>query len=84
MTESKIIKLKTSNASISIIKAGYSDGSHNLQMMLEDLSLYFTFQGARVVLTMSIWTEIGLCNGALETLVHFVYTNGQQPPCLPI
>ena len=36
------------------------------------------------MLTMSIWTEIGLCNGALGTLVHFVYTNGQQPPCLPI
>ena len=28
------------------------------------------------MLTMSIWTEIGLCNGALGTLVHFVYTNG--------
>ena len=36
------------------------------------------------MLTMSIWTEIGLCNGALGTLVHFVYTNGQQPPFLPI
>ena len=46
MTESKIIKLKTLNTPISIIKAGYSNGSHNLQMMLEDSSLYFTFQGA--------------------------------------
>ena len=46
MAESKIIKLKTLNAPISIIKAGYSNGSHNLQMMLEDSSLYFTFQGA--------------------------------------
>ena len=36
------------------------------------------------MLTMSIWTEIGLCNGALGTLAHFVYTNEQQPPCLPI
>ena len=36
------------------------------------------------MLTMSIWTEIGLFNGALGTLVHFVYTNEQQPPCLPI
>ena len=36
------------------------------------------------MLTMSIWTEIGLCNGALGTLVHFVCTNGQQPPCLSI
>ena len=83
MAESKIIKLKTLNAPISIIKAGYSNGLHNLQM-LEDLSLYFTLQGARVMLTMSIWIEIGLCNGASGTLVHFVYTNEQQPPCLPI
>ena len=36
------------------------------------------------MLTMNIITELGLCNGALGTLVHFVYTNGQQPPCLPI
>ena len=36
------------------------------------------------MLTMNIITELGLCNGALGTLVHFVYTNGQQPPCLAI
>jgi len=33
---------------------------------------------------MNIWTEVGLCNGALGTLAHFVYPNEQQPPCLPI
>ena len=36
------------------------------------------------MLTMNIFTELGLCNGALGTLVNFVYTNGQQPPCLPM
>ena len=32
----------------------------------------------------NIWTEAGLCNGALGTVVDFVFPEGQQPPSLPI
>ena len=41
-------------------------------------------KGAKVMLTMNLWTEVGLCNGALGTVLDFVYADGQQPPCLPI
>ncbi|CAH3167618.1 unnamed protein product, partial [Pocillopora meandrina] len=40
--------------------------------------------GARVMLTMNMWTEVGLCNGALGTVLDFVYADGQTPPALPI
>ena len=33
---------------------------------------------------MNIWTKVGLCNGALGTVLDFVYANGQTPPVLPI
>lgn len=36
------------------------------------------------MLTMNLWTEVGLCNGALGTIVDFVFAEGQQPPCLPV
>ena len=36
------------------------------------------------MLTMNLWTDVGLCNGALGTVLDFVYSDGQQPPCLPI
>ena len=44
VTELKINKLKALNGPVAIVKACHSNGSHNLQMMLEDLSLYFTLQ----------------------------------------
>ena len=36
------------------------------------------------MLTMNIWTEVGLCNGALGTVLDFVYPHHQTPPTLPI
>ena len=36
------------------------------------------------MLTTNLWTHVGLCNGALGTVLDFVYADGQQPPCLPI
>jgi len=33
---------------------------------------------------MNIWTEVGLCNGALGNVLDFVYADGQNPPTLPI
>ena len=44
VAESKITKPNTLDGPITIVKASYSNGAHNIQMMLEDLSLYFSLQ----------------------------------------
>ena len=44
----------------------------------------FLAKGARVVLTMNLWSSVGLCNGATGTVVDIVYQNNHQPPDLPI
>ena len=36
------------------------------------------------MLTMNLWTDVGLCNGAIGTVLDFVYAEGKQPPCFPI
>lgn len=79
-------KLKKLNEPIAKIKARHSNGAHKIHpdefSGLEPL-LYLS-KHSRVMLTMNIWTEAGLCNGALGTLIDFVYAEGQQPPSLPI
>ena len=44
----------------------------------------FLAKGAHVMLTMNLWTDVGLCNGATGTIVDFIYASNQQPPDLPI
>ena len=44
----------------------------------------FLAKGAHVMLTMNLWTDVGLCNGATGTIVEFTYASNQQPPDLPI
>ena len=46
--------------------------------------MLYLAKGARVMLTMNIWANVGLCNGALGTVKNFVYAEGQVPPTLPI
>lgn len=43
----------------------------------------FLAKGAHVMLTMNLWTEVGLCNGATGTIIDFIYANNHQPPDLP-
>lgn len=45
--------------------------------------VYLT-KGDKVILTMNLWTDVGLCNGSLGTVIDFIYSEGQQPPSLPI
>ena len=79
-------KLKTLNEPIARIKARHSNGADKLHpdefSGLEPV-LYLS-KHSRVMLTMNLWTEVGLCNGALGTIVDFVFAEGQQPPCLPV
>jgi ATP-dependent DNA helicase PIF1 len=44
----------------------------------------FLAKGARVMLTMNLWSSVGLCNGATGTVVDIIYHNNHQPPDLPI
>ncbi len=44
----------------------------------------FLAKGAHVMLTMNLWTEVGLCNGATGTVIDFIYADNQQPPDLPL
>ncbi len=44
----------------------------------------FLAKGARVMLFMNLWSGIGLCNGAIGTVVDIIYDNNRQPPDLPI
>lgn len=41
-------------------------------------------KGARVMLTRNLWTEVGLCNGAIGTVIDIIYAPGHEPPVLPI
>ena len=36
------------------------------------------------MLTMNLWTDFGLCNGATGVVIDFIYCNNQQPPDLPV
>ena len=46
--------------------------------------IVFLAKGARVMLTMNLWSSVGLCNGATGTVVDIIYQNNHQPPDLPI
>lgn len=36
------------------------------------------------MLTRNLWTEVGLCNGAMGTVLDIIYAEGHRPPVLPI
>ena len=41
-------------------------------------------KGVKVMLTMNLWANVGLCNGATGKVVDIIYGNGHNPPDLPI
>ena len=41
-------------------------------------------KGAKVMLTMNLWANVGLCNGATGKVIDIIYENGHNPPDLPI
>ncbi|XP_046856300.1 ATP-dependent DNA helicase PIF1-like [Xenia sp. Carnegie-2017] len=44
----------------------------------------FLAKGARVMLTMNLWSTVGLCNGATGKVVDIIFHDNHQPPDLPI
>ena len=69
-----------------MIKARHSLGAQTLSA--DDMGglepVIYLSKGAKVMLTLNLWTDVGLCNGAIGTVLDFVYAEGEQPPCLPI
>ena len=47
-------------------------------------SKLFLAKGARVMLTRNLWTEKGLCNGSMGTILDIIYKQGDKPPALPV
>ena len=86
VAELNMSKLKSLNQPIAMIKARHSLGAQTLSA--DDMGglepVIYLSKGAKVMLTMNLWTDVGLCNGAIGTVLDFVYAKGQQPPCLPI
>ncbi len=39
---------------------------------------------ARVMLTMNLWNDAGLCNGATGTVIEIIYAHDLEPPSLPV
>ena len=58
--------------------AAKSDDAGGLEPVL------FLAEKAKVMLTSNLWQQVGLCNGAMGTIEHILYTNGQHPPNLPL
>ena len=44
----------------------------------------FLAKGANVMLTLNLWTSVGLCNGICGIVKHIIYEVNQSPPNLPI
>ena len=44
----------------------------------------YLVKGAKVMMTMNLWANVGLCNGATGKVVDIIYQNGHNPPDLPI
>lgn len=58
-----------------MIKAHHSLGVQTLSA--DDMGglepVIYLSKGAKVMLTMNLWTDVGLCNGAIGTVLDFVY-----------
>ena len=52
--------------------------------MSELEAVVFLAKGPRVMLTVNLWSSVGLCNGVTGTVVDIICQNNHQPPDLPI
>jgi hypothetical protein len=75
--ENQIAHINTGHSS-TLAKKISSDDMSGLEPVV------FLEKGARVMLTMNLWSSVGLCNGATGTIVDIIYQNNHQPPDLPI
>ena len=79
-------RLQDLNQPIAVINAKHSSDEAKAIPADEMSGLQQTIciaKGARVMLTMNLWTTAGLCNGATGTVTDIIYTRNQAPPSLP-
>ena len=80
-------ELQNLNQPIAVIEAKHSPATAKTIPSDEMCGLQptiFIAKGARVMLTMNLWTDAGLCNGATGTVTEIVFADDQQPPSLPV
>ena len=87
VAEHNVTKLRASHQPIATVKAIHTganaskaspDGSTGLDPVV------CIAHGACVMLTSNLWTEAGLVNGAMGTVIAICYKSGQAPPNLPV
>lgn len=47
-------------------------------------TLLLLAKGALVMLTINLWSSVGLCNGSTGTVVDIIYSTNHRPPVLPM
>jgi ATP-dependent exoDNAse (exonuclease V) alpha subunit len=62
-------------------KEAQRQSSDSMMGLSSDLSLA---EGARVMITSNLWTQVGLTNGATGTVRHIIFKKDVCPPNLPI
>ena len=80
----KLLELNQPIATINTLHSHKSAASISSDKFSGLESVISLTNGAKVMLTMNLCTEVGLCNGATETVIHIVFKDGQRPPDLPI
>ena len=80
-------KLRTNGQAVAVIKAVHS-GEGAAKAKPDEAGglepVVCLAHGARVMLTANVWTQVGLVNGAVGTVVAICYNRGQSPPSLPV
>ena len=86
VAEHNVAKLRASGQPIAVLRAVHT-GPGASKATLDDAGglepVICIAHGARVMLSANLW-EVGLVNGALETLEAICYKGDQRPPDLPI
>lgn len=60
------------------------DAHHLSDLAKKATSTIFLAKEAQIILTMNLWTDVGLCNGATRTTVDLIYAHNHEPPDLPV
>jgi hypothetical protein len=80
-------KLKELKMPIAIVHAKHNNKTAkniNSQDMSGLEAIIHIATGAHVMVTVNLWTSVGLCNGAKGIIKHILYQANHKPPDLPI
>ena len=87
VAEHNVTKLHSSGQPIATVKATHT-GANASKASPDDAAgldpVVCIAHGARVMLTSNFWTEFGLVNGAMGTVIAICYKSSQAPPNLPV